>query len=335
VALAAAEARGDAIGDFYTGKRVTLVIGYTAGGGYDQYARVFARYASRHIPGAPAIVPQNMPGASSRKAANWLYSAAAKDGTALAILGQNTALDQALGEDNVQFDARRFTWIGNMAEVNNVLAVWHTTGVNTIADARQKQLVIGATGASSPSVIYPQVSNYVLGTKFKIIAGYPGSAEIALAMERGEVDGRGSSSWSSWMATKPDWVREKKIVPLFQVGSRRDPAIGDVPLWSDLPQDADDRDVLAALSSSISIGYSIIGPPDIPSARVVALRSAFDTTLRDPAFLAEAKKQKMEINPISGDRVAEVVARTAGMSPAVVARIRGVLEAKDVTEKGK
>jgi tripartite-type tricarboxylate transporter receptor subunit TctC len=278
-------------------------------------------------------VPQNMPGAASRKAANWLYASAPKDGTAIATLGQDTALDQALGEENVQFDVRRFNWLGNIAEVNNTLTVWYTTGVRTVDDATQKPLVIGATGASSPSVIYPQVSNKILGTKFKIIAGYPGSGDINLAMERGEVDGRGSSSWSSWTATKPDWVRDHKIVVLFQVGTRRDPALADIPLWSELATSDEDRQVLNALSSSIAIGYSMIAPPGVPVDRVVALRRAFDETMRDPAFLAEAKKQKMDINPISGDDVFVAVSRTASMPANVIAKIHHVLAPTDVKDR--
>jgi tripartite-type tricarboxylate transporter receptor subunit TctC len=326
-------AHGDALSDFYRDKRINLVVGYSSGGGYDQYARVFSRHFGSHLPGNPVVVVQNMPGAASRKAANWLAVTAPKDGTAIATLGQNTALDQALGEANVQFDVRRFNWLGNIAEVNNTLTVWHTTGVRTIADATKNPMTIGASGASSPSVIYPQVSNNVLGTKFKIIAGYPGSNDINLAMERGEVDGRGSSSWSSWTATKPDWVRDHKIVVLFQVGARPDPELAGIPLWSDLAGNNEDREVLQALSSSITIGYSMIAPPDVPADRVSALRLAFMETVKDSEFLAEAAKQRMDVRPIPGDQVAEVVSRTADMSATVVAKIKRAMENKDVKER--
>lgn len=321
------------VDDFYRGKRIRMVIGYSSGGGYDQYARVFARYVGAHIPGNPTVVPENMPGAASRKAANWLYTIAPKDGTVIATLGQDTALDQALGEPNVELDARQFNWLGNVADVNNTLTVWYTTGVKTIADATKKALVIGDSGATSPSVLYPQVSNNVLGTKFRIIAGYPGSAEIDLAMERGEVDGRGSSSWVSWTATRPEWVTDHKINVLFQVGARRDPALAGIPLWSELPANEEDRQVLAALSSSITIGYSMIVPPGVPAARVAALRTAFDETMRDLGFLAEAGQQKLDVNPVSGVDVQAVVSETVGMPPNVVAKIKRVMEVKDVTAR--
>lgn len=326
-------AAADETSDFYGGKRINLIIGYSTGGGYDQIARLFARHVGRHVPGQPTTLPQNMPGAASRAAANWLYNTAPKDGTALATLGQNTALDQALGEPNVQFDVRHFNWLGNVSEVNNVLTVWHDKGVKTFAQAKQIPLSIGATGASSPSVIYPQASNMILGSKFRIVSGYPGSSEIMLAMERGEVDGRGSSSWTSWIATRPDWVRDRKIIPLFQIGSRKDPAIGDAPLWSDLAESEDDREVLVALSASITIGYSMIAPPGVPAPRIAALRSAFEKTMRDPQFLAEAKKQDVLINPVAGEEVQNVAIRVANLQPQILARIKEVLATKPLKDR--
>lgn len=324
----AGPALADEATEFYTGKRVNLVIGYSTGGGYDQIARLVARHVGRQIPGQPQITPQNMPGAGSRTAANWLYNNAPKDGTAIATLGQNTALDQALGEPNVQFDVRRFNWLGNVSEVNNVLAVWHASGVKDLSQAKQTQLTIGATGASSPSVIYPRASNLILGTKFQIVTGYPGSAEIMLAMERREVDGRGSSSWASWIATRPDWVRDGKIIPLFQVGTRRDPAIGDVPLWSDLAENENDREVLVALSASITIGYSLTAPPAVPPQQISLLRRALATTMLDPEFLTEAKKQDILVRPLAGEEVQKVATRVADLPAHLVARVKDVLAAK-------
>jgi tripartite-type tricarboxylate transporter receptor subunit TctC len=205
---------------------------------------VLARFYGDHVPGNPVLVPQNMPGAGSRKAANWLYNVAPKDGTALATLGQNTPTDQALGAEGIQFDVRKFAWIGNMVVVNNTLATWHTSGVKTIADARAKPIPVGASGAASPSVLYPQVSNNLLGTKFKIISGYPGGGDINIALERGEVLGRGSNSWASWKSTKPEWVRDHLINILFQVGPKREADLPDVPLWAELAQNDEQKRVL-------------------------------------------------------------------------------------------
>ena len=326
--LSYGQAAADETSDFYNGKRINLIIGYSTGGGYDQIARLFARHVGRHIPGAPQVLPQNMPGAGSRVAGNWLYNTAPKDGTAIATLGQNTALDQALGEKNVQFDVRRFNWLGNVSEVNNVLTVWHAKGVKSFKEAKTLELSIGATGASSPSVIYPRASNIILGAKFRIVSGYPGSSEIMLAMERGEVDGRGSSSWVSWISTRPDWVRDQKIIPLFQVGSRPDPAIGNAPLWSDLAENESDREVLTALSASISIGYSMTAPPDVPQQRVVALRRAFESTMRDPLFLAEANKHNILVRPVSGEEVQKIATQVADLPLRIVDRVKAILATK-------
>src|SRR5262249_53886371 len=204
----AGPASAEPVADFYRGKRINLIIGYGTGGGYDSYARLLGRFIGEHIPGNPGVIAQNMPGAGSRGAANWLYRVAPKDGTVIATLGQGTATDQALGQPGIQFDARRFNWLGNMVVVNNILFVWAATSVKTIEDAKKRPLSIGATGASSPSVLYPQVSNNLLGTKFKSVSGYPGGGDINLAVERGEVDGRGSDSWASIKATNPGWLAD-------------------------------------------------------------------------------------------------------------------------------
>jgi len=322
-------ARADAVSDFYGGKRITLIIGYGPGGGYDEYARMLARFLSEHIPGKPTIVPQNMPGAGSRTAANWLYNLAPKDGTVIATLSQTTPTDQALQQQGIRFDVRNFNWIGNMIVVNNTLAVWHTTGVKTIEEATKKQLVIGATGASSPSVLYPQASNNLLGTKFKIITGYPGGGDINIALERGEVDGRGSNSWASWKSTKAEWLHDKKLNILFQVGLKRESDRPDVPLWSELAKTPEQRQVLEILSGDVAVGRPILAPPAVPADRVKALRAAFDQTMKAPNFLEAAAKQKMDINPMGGEELQQVVAKIVGVSPQVVAMVKGAIQIKD------
>ena len=325
-------AAAQSVADFYKGKNVSVVIGYGVGGGYDQYARVLSRYMGAHIPGEPTLVVQNMPGAGSRKAANWLYNVAPKDGSVIATLGQNTPTDQALSQPGIQFDAAKFNWIGNMVVVNNTLAVWHTTGVTTIKEATQKELAIGATGASSPSVLYPQVSNNLLGTKFKIISGYPGGGDINLAMERGEVDGRGSNSWASWKSTKAEWLKDKKVNILFQVGLKREPDLPDVPLLSELGDTPEERQVLEVISADVAVGRPILTTPGVPQDRVKALRKAFDDTLADKAFIEETKKQKMDINPLSGEELQEVVAKVLAHPPAVIAKVKQAITIKDVKQ---
>ena len=282
-------AAADDVADFYRGKRINFVVGYGSGGGYDIYARLFARFIGEHIPGNPTVVPQNMPGAGSRRAANWLYAVAPKDGTAIACLGQATPTDQALGQPGIQFDARKFNWIGNLAVVNNIMFVSAASGVATMDDAKKKTLSIGATGASSPSVLYPQVSNNLLGTKFKVVPGYSGGGDINLAVERRELDGRGSDSWASMKSTHADWLRDRKINILFQVGPRREPDLPDVPLWSELGESEGQRQILEILSGDVAVGRPILTTPDVPADRVRALRKAFDETLADPQFIAAAQ----------------------------------------------
>ena len=327
-AIAPAAAQGTA--DFYAGKRINVVIGFGAGGGYDQYARVFARHMGEFIPGKPTLVPQAMPGAGSRKAANWLYNVAPKDGTTLAMLGQNTATDQALKAEGVQFDVRKFFWIGNMVVVNNTLAVWHTSGVKTIEEATKKSLNIGGTGAASPSVIYPQVANNLLGTKFKIIAGYPGGGDVNLAMERGELDGRGSNSWASWKSTQADWLKDKKVNILFQVDPKREPDLPDVPLLTELAKTPDQKKVFEVLSADVSVGRPFLTTPGVPADRVAALRKAFDDTSISKSFMADAEKLKMDIAPMSGVELQKIVSDTVEMPDAIIALVKNAIEIRDM-----
>src|SRR4051812_44492530 len=317
--------------DFYRGKRINLVIGYGTGGGYDTYARLLARFIGNHIPGRPNIIAQNMPGAGSRGAANWLFNVAPRDGTAIAMLSQSTPIDQALGATGIQFDARRFNWIGNMVVVNNIMIVWAQTGVRSIEDARQKPLAIGSTGASSPSVLYPQVSNNLLGTKFKIVAGYPGGGDINLAVERGEVDGRGSDSWASMKANNPAWISEHKVNILYQVGPKREPDL-DAPLWSELAQNDEQRQILEVISGDVAVGRPILTAPNVPADRVKALRQAFDETFKDPKFIAAAEQARMYLNPLAGEELQQIVDRIVSPSPAVIAKVKDALKIKDVQQ---
>jgi tripartite-type tricarboxylate transporter receptor subunit TctC len=330
----AAPVRAQDMAGFYRGKQIALVIGYGPGGGYDLYARLLGRFIGAHIPGNPTIVPQNMPGAGSRSAANWLYKVAPQDGTVIACLGQATPTDQALGQPGVQFDAGKFNWIGNLSVVNNILYVAAATGVATFAQAKSKQLAIGATGASSPSVLYPQVSNNLLGSRFKIIAGYPGGGDINIAVERHEVDGRGSDSWASMKATHPDWLRDRTINILFQVGPRREADLPDVPLWTELAANGDQRQVLELLSGDVSVGRPILTTPNVPAERVGALRRAFDETVRDPLFIEAAKQANMEIHSMGGDELQQIVERIVSSPPPILAMVKDVIAIKDVQRKG-
>jgi tripartite-type tricarboxylate transporter receptor subunit TctC len=328
--LAGTPASADDVADFYRGKTVRIVIGYGAGGGYDVYTKFLARFLGEHIPGKPTVIAQNMPGAGSRNAANWLYNVAPKDGTVLGVLGQATPADQALGQSGIQFDVRKFNWLGNMVAVNNIMITWHETGVRTIEDAKKRALAIGATGASSPSVLYPTVANNLFGTQFKIVSGYPGGGDIMLAMERREVDGRGSDSWASLKANNPAWIKERKVNILFQVGPRREPDLPDPPLLTELAQNDEQKQILEVISGDAAVGRPLLTAPDVPAARVQALRKAFDAAMRDPAFREAAKKANMYFNPIGGEELQKIVNRIVSPSPQVIARVKEVIRPKNL-----
>jgi tripartite-type tricarboxylate transporter receptor subunit TctC len=317
-------ASAQSVAEFYRDKTIELVIGYSPGGGYDAYARLIARHMGTHIPGKPRIVPRNMPGGGSRVAAQYVYNIAPKNGTVLATGDQSLALEQALGVGNIQFDTTQFHWIGNPNSDNNTLVTWHTSGIRTLADAKAREVPVGATGAD-PSSQYPKVMNALLGTQFKIVLGYPGANEINLAMESEEVAARGSNSWSSWKATKPDWLRDKKINILVQIGLSKAPDLPDVPLLMDLAQNPDDAAVLKLLSEPVVVGRPIFTTPGVPPDRVQALRDAFDATINDPAFVDEARKLNLSINAVSGAKLQQLIAEIAGAPKAVAGRLSSVL----------
>jgi tripartite-type tricarboxylate transporter receptor subunit TctC len=310
--------------EFYRGKKIDMIIGYSSGGTYDLYARLVARHLGNYIRGNPTIVPRNMPGAASRTAAAFVYNIAPKDGTVLATADQSLAIQQAMGEKR-NFDTTKFIYIGNPNSENNTTVTWHTSGVKTIEDAKRKPISIGATG-SGTSAHYPKVMNALLGTKFKIIVGYPGGNDINLAMERGEVDGRGSNSWMSWKATRPDWLTEKKINILVQIGLSKAPDLPDVPLLTDLAANEEDRAVLKLLSASAAVGRPIFTSPDVPAERVKALRAAFDRMVKDPAFIEQAKKEHFEIDPVSGEDLQTIVADIVKTPQPIAERLQKIIE---------
>jgi tripartite-type tricarboxylate transporter receptor subunit TctC len=289
--------RADAVEDFYRGRTLEMTVPGSAGGDYDRRARIVSRHMGRLIPGAPQIVVKNMPGGIGLQAANHLANTAPRDGTAMTIVFQNMPVLQATGSPAVQFDARRFGWLGNTTNSPNVINSWHATGVTRIEDVMTKELVVGSSGVSSTGYVYPAALNEIVGTKFRIVGGYPGGNEINLAMERGEVGGRGSNSWASWKSNHPHWIAEKKIHILVQVGLQRAPDLKDVPLMLELAKNDEDRKVLTFLSSDMGIARAFATTPDTPPARLAALRKAFAALMKDADFLAEAEKQKMDIDP--------------------------------------
>jgi len=333
LALALAAAAASALAQeasFFAGKKIQLVVGFDVGGGYDLYARTVARHLTDHIPGQPTFVPQNMPGAGSRVAGNWLYNLAPKDGTAIGTIVQSAAIDQALQEPGIRFDAAKFNWIGNPTVDNLVTISWSAAGFATLDDVKVKGgLFCGGTGGG-PTMMYPQIVNRLLGTKIKVVAGYPGVSAINLAMERGEVNCVGGTTWSSIKSTMRQVLEERKIDVLVQWGTAKDPEISayagrDVPLAQELGGNALDRRVLTFISSGAAMGRPLLAPPGVPPARVAVLRRAFDDTMTDRAFLADAARSAMEIKPLTGEALQQIAADAAQFPPDALARAKELI----------
>jgi tripartite-type tricarboxylate transporter receptor subunit TctC len=327
--LASSPAMADAVSDFYKGKQIRMIVRTTVGGDYDQYSRLIARFIGKHIPGNPSILVVNMPGGGGITAANYMAQVAPHDGTVFGIVSQGLATDQALGmSPQLKADLREFNWIGNVVYSNQLLVVWKTSPTKTIEDAKKRETTIGTTGAGSASVQYPAFYNNVLGTKFKIVFGYPGGQHIDLAMERGEVEGRGTNPYSGWMASKPTWIPTKQIIPLIQAGLEKEPALPDVPLIIDQPVKPEDKPLLQFMAQASTVGRPFATTPGVPAERVAALRAAFQATLKDPEFIAAAAHENMEINPMNGDKMQEIIFGLLNSPQDVRERVKVALEPK-------
>ncbi len=309
------------IDPLFARKTVTINIGYTAGGSYDLYGRLIARHLGKHIPGNPSVVAQNMPGAGSLKAANYTYDVAPKDGTALAVVVESAALEQALANPAVQYDASKFSYIGRVATSNNVFMQWHTSKVQSIEDSKKLESSMAGTGPGSIAETVPRLLNALAGTKFKIISGYPASNEAMLAMERGEVEGAGSS-WAAVSVGKKDWLRERKIRIILQTTPQRSKELPDAPALPEMGKTPQDKQVFELYASGSAIGRSLIGPPGIPQDRVRTLREAFDAMVKDPEFIADVQKLNVELDPLPGEQVQQSIIRTLAVPQAVRERAK-------------
>ena len=312
-----ASAHAQPAADFYKGKTIEMHIGYTAGGGYDVYGRIVARHMSKHIPGNPQIVPKNTPGAGSLRAANWLYAAAPKDGTAIATVARGAAFDPLLGVTAAQFDGNKFNWIGSANDEVSVCVSWKDSGITTYEDLLTKELVVGGTGPTADTDQFPKVMNAVLGTKMKLIPGYPGGNDISMALERGEVKGRCAWSWSSVISTRMNWYKEKTVHVLIQLALQKHPDLPDVPLIMDLAKTEEQRQILTLVFARQTMGRPFMAPPGVPADRVAILRKAFMDTMKDTEFLAEAEKGQIEITPVSGEALQALVAKGYAVDPAI------------------
>jgi len=300
----------DEVIDFYRGKTVRVIIGYGPGGGYDLYGRVTAEYLGRFIPGNPAVVPQNMPGAGSFAAAKYLYEAAPRDGTVLGIVAQTFPLDAAMKRDKEKVDPTEMPYIGRLTGNVDFGHGMPNARFKTFEDARAREIVVGATGGASPALLLPKALNKYAGAKFKIITGYAGSNETMLAAERGEVEMVGANGLASTMARRPEWITERKVPILYQATLKRHPLLPHVPALPELGLTDEGRAVLTAIASSADIGRAIMTTPGVPKERLAALRKAFQQMLADPDFLAKMKDRGITIEPATGEELDEIARQT-------------------------
>jgi tripartite-type tricarboxylate transporter receptor subunit TctC len=323
--LAAAAAETPSVESFYRGRTVTIVVGYSVGGGYDALARVLAAHLGRHIPGNPSVIVQNMPGAGSLRAANYLYVAAPKDGTTLGIFARGMAMEPLIGASTTQFDARKFAWIGSASNEISICATAATSRVKTWDDLHTIPSTFAGEGSGSDPDIFSTMLRNVFGAKLRLVSGYPGGADITLAIERGEVDGRCGWSWSSLKLQRPEWVADRKLNILVQFATRRSPDLPDVPLLADLANTERERQIVDLVLSRQPMGRPLVAPPGTPADRKEALRQAFDDTMADPAFVADATARSIEVNPVKGADLDRLLATLYATPPAVVAEVRAII----------
>jgi tripartite-type tricarboxylate transporter receptor subunit TctC len=308
----AAPANADSVADFYAGKTINVVTGFSPGGGYDLYARTLARFMGRHIPGSPSLVPQNMPGAASLRLVNYLYGVAPKDGTYIGHFAPGVLFEPLLGRSSAEaahFEATKFTWLGSISKETSVCAFMASTGIKTWEDMQRKRYIIAATGGGAESDVFPTVLRNLFKLPLKIVTGYPGGNEMILAMERHEADGRCGWSWTSLLSRSKGMLESGTINVTLQIALEREkhPALRDVPLLLDLVDDAQKKAALKLIISRQAIARPFATPPGIPAERVRALREAFDATMTDPEFLAETRKLSLDVDPTSGVETQAVI----------------------------
>ncbi|MDO9353521.1 MAG: tripartite tricarboxylate transporter substrate-binding protein [Solirubrobacteraceae bacterium] len=314
--------------DFYEGKTITIVVGFTPGGTYDQMARFYSRHLPRFLPGKPTVIVQNMPGAGSMVATSHLYNAAARDGTVLGVIGGGTVWEAILGNPQARYDPKAFNWVGGKSRDNITCLVWHTSPIRTIEDVRTREVVVGSTGPGSRTMTFPKALNELAGTKFKIVAGYPGGNEITNALEKGEVEGYCGWALGSLKQRAPAWYNEKKLRFLVQFATERDRELADVPLATDLAKTPAASRIMEFLTSDATLAWTLLAPPGVPAERVALLRTAFEAMLKDPAALAEAEREKLEIGPVSGADLQALVERLAETPAETIAAIKVINNAK-------
>ncbi len=310
-------ARAQSVEEFYRGKTISLMIGFSVGGGYDLYARHLARHMGKHIPGKPTIVPQNMAGAGSLRAANYIFSAAPKDGTAFGTFARTTGINPLL-ESGATFDGTKFSWLGSVTDDTSACVSWHTSPVKTWKDFLEKPITLGGQGPSSEPDIFANLYKNLYGAKVKLVAGYPGTNEIMLATERGEVDGVCGISWSTIKTRHAQWLKDKKMTIFVQAAFKKEPEMGDVPLIVDLTKDQETLQIMKLFLTAQEMARPFAAPPGIPEDRKAALITAFEATMKDPEFLAEAQKLSLDVAPVTASHLDKMLAELYATPKAVL-----------------
>jgi tripartite-type tricarboxylate transporter receptor subunit TctC len=314
---------GASAADFYQGKQITIIVGFSAGGTYDATARLFARHLGKHLPGNPSVLVRNMPGAGSITATMHVFTTAPKDGTTLGVVGGGTVLEPLLGNPQAKYDAQRFNWIGGRTRDTFLCVVGKAVPVQTMDDVKKRETAVGSTGPGSRTLTLPKALNELIGTKFKIVTGYPGGNDITLALERGEVEGYCGWSIDSIRSRAPQWLKDGTIKPLAQFTLGK-PELPDVPLGRDLVPSESGKQAIDFFTADSLFAWPLMAPPDLPAERVTDLRSAFDAMMKDPDLLADAAKQNLEINPVSGTAMQEFIARLYKTPPDVLDLVRKI-----------
>jgi tripartite-type tricarboxylate transporter receptor subunit TctC len=319
----AAPAQAQSPAEFYRGRTVTIVVSTSTGGGYDAMARAIARHISRHVPGNPTVVIRNMPGAGGITAVNWLYNAAEKDGTVLGLVQNGTPLEPLFGTKEARYDAPKFNWLGTPSFEVSMVLLWHTVPVNSIEDLKTKETNMGASGANSTPAFYTRLLNGTLGTKMKLINGYPGQNDAFLAMERGELDGYPSVFYSALTSTRPNWLRDKQAKAIVQYGPERLKEMPNVPFAPDLLTNEDDKLLMQAAFAPQALGRPLLMPPGVPADRVAAMRKALADTFVDKEFQTDAEKIGLIVNaPRTGEQLQDVIAKAYATPSRVVERLQ-------------
>ncbi len=320
-------ARAQSVEDAYRGKTISMIVSSSPGGGYDAMSRAVSRHLGKHMPGNPNVVVRNMPGAGGIVATSFINKVAPRDGLTIAGVQNNTPFEPLFGTKEADYDPTKMTWLGSPSVETGLLIVWHSSPIMTLADAQKMEMTAGASGANSTPSFYARLLNELLGTKIKVIAGFPGQNEAYLAMERGEIDSYGVTFWSSLTSTKPNWLPEKKIRILVQYGPEKETDLPDVPFGPDLIKKEEDRLLMEAAYAPLAAGRPFVAPPGLPPERTVALRKAMLDTFKDPEFLAEAAKQQLQVDkPRSGEQIQAQIKRVYEMPASVAERLRKIAQ---------